>query len=225
MIGRLPSGTKGFDCNFPVDGGLAHNFYDAGYRFAVRYVGRVQRKPHDVSSLEIGRLLHAGVAVMLVQHVKSAIAWDPEGHSLGTLYGKNAAMFAEDAGYATGAVVWCDLEGVRPGTPRQTAIDYCNAWYDAVRGAGYDPGLYVGWRAGLSGHDLYYRLRFKRYWAAYNLNRDQYPVVRGVQLRQYAAGPGDRVVGLHSLSAIDVNLIGVDAKGSSPIVMLAPGDR
>jgi hypothetical protein len=224
-IGVMPAGTKGWDCNFPVDAGLARSFYAKGYRFAVRYVGRVQRKSHDASSLELARLRRAGIAVMLVQHVKSAESWDPEGAALGRLYGQNAASFAEDCGYQYGATLWCDLEGVALGTPPSTVIAYCNAWYDAAYNLGYEPGLYVGWRAGLNAHDLYYRLRFKRYWSAFNLNRDQYPAVRGVQMRQFAASSADHVPGLSSLSAIDVNIAGKDALGSSPMMMLATGDR
>lgn len=224
MIGRLPTGSKGFDANFPIGQWFAHAAYSAGYKFAVRYVGRVQQKPIDATSLELARLLRAGLAVMLVQHVKSAESWDPEGAGLGKLYGANAARFADLAGYADGATLWCDLEGIAVGTPASRVAAYCNAWHDAVAAAGYSPGVYVGWRAGLTGHDLYYRLKFKRYWAAYNLNVDQYPVVRGVQMRQFAAKTGDRIAGIE-LNAIDVNLIGKDAKGDSPILMLAPGDR
>lgn len=223
-VGHLPTGTRGFDCNFALDSGQARAFYAAGYRFAVRYVGRVQQKPHDASSLELARLLRAGLSVMLVQHVKSAESWDPEGAGLGLVYGRNAADFAADCGYSHGAVVWCDLEGVAKRTLSSTIVAYCNAWYDAVRAAGYEPGVYVGWHAGLSAHDLYYRLRFTRFWAAYNLNRDQYPAVRGVQMRQHAATASDRVSGV-ALDAIDVNLIGRDALGDSPVLMLAPGDR
>lgn len=222
-IGHLPTGSKGFDCNAVVGAATASAFYGRGYRFAVRYVGRVQHKPHDASSSELARLLRAGLSVMLVQHVKSAESWDPEGEKLGRLYGANAARFADHCGYTEGAVLWCDLEGVAVGTPRQVVIDYCNAWHESVESAGYLPGLYVGWRAGLSARDLYYRLRFRRYWSAYNLNRDEYPAVRGVQMRQFAATRADHVPGV--AFEIDVNLIGQDALGDSPLLMLASGDR
>ena len=224
-IGHLPTGTKGFDCNFAVDNKLARAFYAAGYRFAVRYVGRVEQKPHDASSREVTRLLIAGLSVMLVQHVRSAESWNPEGAELGALYGRNAALFAEACGYARGAVLWCDLEGVAADTPKSSVIAYCNAWHDAVTAAGYDPGVYVGWHAALSGHELYYRLRFRRYWAAFNLNSDQYPAVRGIQMRQHPATEADRVPGIEPLNAIDVNLIGQDSLGGSPVLMLARGDR
>lgn len=223
-IGRLPTGSKGFDCDFALDTMRARAFFAHGYRFAIRYVGRTAQSPHDASSYELTRLRLAGLAVMLVQHVRSAESWDPVGAELGALYGRNAALFARACGYALGAVLWCDLEGIAVGTAKATIIAFCNAWHDAVKSGGYDPGLYVGWHAGLSPSELYYRLRFKRYWAAYNLNRDQFPAVRGVQLRQHVAGNSDRVLGVE-LNAIDVNLIAADAFNDSPILMLATGDR
>lgn len=222
-IGHLPTGSKGFDINAPVSASRARAFYAAGYRFAVRYVGRVEQKSHDVSSVELGRLLHAGLSVMLVQHVKSAESWEPT-PGMGYLYGTNAALFADGAGYARGAVLWCDLEGVAVGTPTADVIGFCNEWHRSAKSYGYEPGLYVGWHCGLSAHDLYWKLRFALFWGAFNLNRDQYPVVRGACMRQFAATPADRVTGV-ALNAIDVNVIGKDALGGTPTLMLAPGDR
>jgi hypothetical protein len=224
MIGSLPDGTRGFDCNFALDAARARQFYDAGFRFVVRYVGRVQQKPNDLSVLETARLMRAGLSLMVVQHVKSAESWNPEGGELGTLYGRNAALLAEAAGYSYGATIWCDLEGVTTDTPTQTVVDYCNRWYDAVKAKGYEPGLYVGWHCGLSARDLYYKLRFARFWSAYNLNRAEYPAIRGVQMRQRECRPTDNSP-VSPLSAIDVNVISADMLRSSPVLMLAPGDR
>lgn len=219
--GRLPTGTKGFDANVSIGAQSAERFYNAGYRFVVRYVPRVRPQPHDLSVGELAALLRAGLAVMVVQHV-ALPGWHPTA-DLGDMYGAYAAEAAEEAGYAMGAVLWCDLEEVAAGTPREETIAYCNAWYEAVRAVGYRPGLYVGYGCGLNAHDLYYRLKFSRYWSAYNLNKDQYPAVRGVQLRQFVAKAADRVPGVEF--QFDVNLIGKDSKGSTPLLMLAPGDR
>jgi hypothetical protein len=62
-------------------------------------------------------------------------------------------------------------------------IDYCVAWHEQVDAAGFNPGLYVGWQPGLSGHQLY-ALPFSSYWRAFNLNQDQYPLPRGFQMKQ-----------------------------------------
>lgn len=224
MIGPLPSGTRGIDCNFAINSALATNIYAAGFRFVQRYVGRTQQKPQDASVAELNRLLSAGLSVGLVQHVKSADSWDPEGAELGALYGRNAALLARASGYAPGASLWCDLEGVAVDIPASTVIAYVNAWTDAAREGGYDPGVYVGWHAGLNAHDLYWRLKARRFWGAFNLNKDQYPAVRGVQMQQKAATARDRIVGIDWLSAIDVNIVQRDALGGLPTFMLAPGD-
>lgn len=223
-VGVLPAGSRGFDINSPLDSGTARAFYAAGFRFAVRYVGRVQQKPHDLTNLELARVLRAGLALAVVQHVKSAKSWDPEGAALGRLYGRNAALFAIRCGYAKGAVLWCDMEGVAPGTPAQTVISYNNAWFDAVRDAGYDPGNYLGWHSGLSAYDWYWRVKCRRNWMAFNANRDEYPVVRGAQMRQFAATKADRVP-VSPINSVDINIATKDALGDSPIFMLAPGDR
>jgi hypothetical protein len=149
---------------------------------------------------------------------------EPGRRTLGRLYGENAARFADLAGYSKGATLWCDLEGVAVGTPAETIIGYCNAWHNAVRDAGYEPGVYVGWHAGLSGRDLYYRLRFARFWMAYNAEPRPVPGRPWACMRQFAATAKDRVPGIQ-LNAIDVNLIGADMFGDSPVLMLAPGDR
>src|SRR5437879_11294103 len=66
------------------------------------------------------------------------------------------------------------------GTPAAQVIDYCNRWHAAVAGAGYVPGLYVGFHCGLDATQLYRALRFSHYWCAYNLNADEMPIVRGL---------------------------------------------
>jgi hypothetical protein len=223
VIGHLPSGTRGFDCDRTLTTDIARFMYGAGYRFAMRYVGRMVQKVRDLTDAELDVILRAGLAIGVVQHV-ALEGWTPDA-ALGTRYGKNAAIFARDCDYGAGATLWCDLEGVKPGTPARDVIGYCNRWYDAVAAAGYQPGLYVGWHAGLGARDLYYMLRFAAYWSSYNLDADAVPAVRGVQLRQHAAGAADRVPAGWKRSDIDVNLIGRDALGDSPLLMLAPGDR
>ena len=115
------------------------------------------------------------------------------------------------------------------GEPTSVATDvdpedvgrYCNSWFDVVDGAGFSPGLYVGWQAGLTPLQLHKRLRFTRYWAAYNLNLDQYPAVRGVCMRQRAAQPANVPKGV--AFEIDTNMVQQDAFGGLP-TMWAPDE-
>jgi hypothetical protein len=125
---------------------------------------------------------------MVVQHVAMP-GWHPTG-SLGASYGAIAAEESRMVGVPQGVAVWCDLEGVArrdehgDRTDPRDVISFCNEWHDAVKLAGYDPGLYVGDSCILNAHQLYYNLKFRRYWSAYNLNRDQFPEVRGVCMWQ-----------------------------------------
>jgi hypothetical protein len=161
-------------------------------------------------------LLDAGLGLMLVQHVAPG-PWRAT-TELGREYGQTAASEAERVGYARGAHLWCDLEEVDAATPVASVIGFCNAWYDAVRQAGFRPGVYVGYGARLSADQLYLKLRFDSYWSAYNLDRPDYPSVRGVMMRQSAVGIHDRVNGCPI--EFDVNVINADALGGTPTLLL-----
>src|SRR5207244_13224221 len=154
-----------------------------GYRFGIRYVRRDKRHASALSANEARHFLLAGIGLMLVQYVESEGAWTPSA-AKGTKNGSVAAAEAEKLGVPWGVTVWCDLEGVAPGTPAQKVIDYCNQWHAAVSSAGYAAGVYVRSHAGLIPKQLYRALRFTHYWGAYNLNADQYPAVRGLQMKQ-----------------------------------------
>jgi hypothetical protein len=209
-VQAIPAGMRGFDCNVPVTYAAARAFVDAGYRFAVRYVPRVVSKPHDLTREEVANLHRAGLAVMPVQHVASETAWTPTA-ALGARYGITAGATAQTLGIGAGTTVWLDLEGVAPSVGAYDIIGYCNAWWGHVHAIGYQPGLYVGWHAGLTPMQLYRALKFSRYWAAYNLNRDQYPAVRGVCMKQGAGKPPSGIG-----YPIDTNLVHADALGGLP---------
>lgn len=215
-IVRIPSGTLGFDCNAAVGAQAAQSLASFGYRFAVRYVRRASSATNDISASEIAILHRAGIAVMPVQHVDPLSergGWVPTADK-GALYGSNAVAGARAAGFPSGVTLWCDLEGVALGVDAQQVVAFCNSWYDQVAAGGYEPGLYVGWRAGLSGSQLYYLLKFQAYWAAYNLNGDQYPIVRGVQMKQSEPRPEEVPPNLPF--PIDTNVARADRLGGLP---------
>jgi hypothetical protein len=213
-----PDGVRGIDTTERITSTIAMALHDHGYRFCVRYVRRDQPHASALSPAEANTLLRSGLGVMLVQYVESDSAWSPSA-AKGTANGSVAASEAARLGFPPGVTIWCDLEGVAAGTPRRAVIDYCNRWYKAVSGAGYVPGLYVGYHAGLSAADLYKELRFAHYWAAYNLNADQYPAVRGVQMKQSKHQPADVVPGVQL--EFQVDRISADRLGGRP-TLLAP---
>jgi len=215
-----PDGVRGFDTAEKVSAASAAAFRRRGYRFCVRYVRR--DKPHAAAlgASEARSLLDIGIGLMLVQYVESDSSWIPtalKGKTNGTV----AAAEAEKLGVPWGVTVWCDLEGVAPRTPAQQVIDYCNRWHVAVGGAGYVPGLYVGYRAGLSPTQLYRTLRFTHYWGAYNLDSDRYPATRGLQMKQLRVGANDSVPG--TTIGFQVDAISADKLGGRPTLLALEG--
>jgi hypothetical protein len=212
-------GAKGFDANARISRAAAIAFANHGFSFAVRYVRRAQPNAQDLGADEIDDLLAAGLGIMCVQHVESESSWVPSKEN-GVAFGAAAALELEQLGVGAGAIVWCDLEGVSTAVSAIDVIAYASAWHDAVANAGYLPGLYVGWHCGLSAESLYHDLPFERYWAAYNLNADQQPAVRGVCMRQHLRTPADVPPGCQV--DFDVNIVQLDAHGDLP-VLITPG--
>lgn len=216
----IPKNVRGFDCNAPLSFDQARMFVRAGYRFILRYVPRLHYAPHDLTSHEVDALLSAGLAIMPVQHVEPD-DWVPS-LDKGYAYGKIAAESAKECGIPSGTSLWLDLEGVRLRTNPEDVIRYCNTWYDQVIGHGFLPGIYVGWRAILTSGQLYRRLKFTRYWSAYNLNADQYPAVVGVCMQQRRAHVNDYPPRFDGFP-VDVDIVTGDAKGRFPFA-LAPDE-
>ncbi len=207
--------ARGLDTNHPIPDAAARDFHTIGYRFAVRYVRREAKADNDLSRDEVARLFNAGLAVMPVQHVESEKAWYPS-DSKGQLWGQNAVMAALECAIPSGVTLWLDLEGVAPGVQHEDVIRYCNFWYDRVYRGGYQPGIYVGWHCVLTPSELFNRLKFTRYWGAYNLNVDEYPATCGICMKQGVAKPADRVPSFEW--DIDTNRVLGDKLGRLPTV-------
>jgi len=212
----VPDGVRGFDANATISASIASSFYAHGYRFCVRYVRREKHHAADLTADEASALLDAGLGLMLVQYVESEDSWQPSAEK-GLANGSTAAAEVEKLGVPAGVTVWCDLEGVDLETPAQAVIDYCNQWHSAVAQVGFVPGLYVGYHAGLNPTQLYRSLRFTHYWGAYNLNADQAPAVRGLQMKQSARKAGDRVPGVKL--DFQTDLVRADKLGGRPTLI------
>jgi hypothetical protein len=215
-----PDGVRGFDTSETVSARAAALMHSAGYRLAVRYVRRAKRHPSTLTAAEARTLLNAGLGVMLVQYVESESSWIPTA-AKGRLNGTTAAAEAEMLGFPWGVTIWCDVEGIAAGTSSRSIIDYCNRWHEAVSSAGYVPGIYVGYHARLSPTQLYRSLRFTHYWAAYNLNADQYPAVRGVQMKQSQASKSAIPRGLGI--SFQSDRVMSDALGGRPTLLALDG--
>jgi hypothetical protein len=215
-----PDGVRGFDTAETVTPRAAAAMRAHGYRFCVRYDRRDKPHASALSASEAKSLLSNGIGLMLVQYVESETSWNPTSIK-GTANGRTAGAEAAKLGVPWGVTLWCDLEGVARRTASSKVIDYCNNWHIAVARAGYVPGLYVGYHAGLNATQLYRALRFSHYWSAYNLNADQVPAVRGVQMRQAQRRQTDSV----PAAGIDfqVDTVRADALGGRPTLLALEG--
>lgn len=156
------NGAVGFDTTAKINQDLAKHFNSIGYKFVVRYLTICDKAdPDDLDSTEVQNIMSGKLMLMAVQHVRYP-GWQPTG-AMGTQDGHNASVHANNAGLIPGVTVWLDLEGVDPKCLHNDVLAYCRAWFNAVKGAGYLPGIYVGDNAILTGEELY-ALPFTRYW-------------------------------------------------------------
>jgi hypothetical protein len=213
-----PNGLRGFDTAKKLRRNVAAAFFTQGYRYCVRYVRRDKAHPDDLTRREATGVLDAGLGLMIVQYVESEESWTPTAEK-GQANGTTAALEAHDVGVPAGVTLWCDLEGVASATPAQQVTDYCNQWHSVVASAGYVPGLYVGWRAGLTPTQLYKSLRYTHYWASYNLNVDEVPIVRGVQMKQSVRRASDAVPGVSF--EFQTDRVRTDGLGGRPTMLAA----
>lgn len=216
-IGTLLNGARGWDANQTIHADDATHAASMGYQFVVRYVRRKAAHDYDLTAQERDSILAAGLGLMAVQHVAPE-GWVPT-EAMGADYGGIAAIECQKIDLLAGVTVWCDLEGVQPGTPHDDVIRYCNAWHDAVAAAAFAPGQYVGWHCGLTPDELYHALHVPRYWLAYNLNAGEAPSVRGGQMRQSVAKSSDLLPGFTN-QTMDTNTIHADALGGTPSLLL-----
>jgi hypothetical protein len=217
-VAAVAHDSFGVDTNAKLTAQSAQQLAAATYQgsaieFIARYVSLGAPSPGDITGDEVNAILAAGLALLLVQHVRNP-GWTPSG-AQGTSDGQHAAAHASSVGYAAGAHLVMDLEGVAAGTPAQAVIDHVNGWASAVIQAGYQAMLYVGYEAILTPQQLYEALPdIHRYWSDFG-NRSV--ATRGFCMKQ--------VSGTTHLAGvpfgIDPDQITADAKGDRPTWMEA----
>jgi Domain of unknown function (DUF1906) len=205
MIPALSRDSVGCDTSSKLDHAAACRLSDAGLVFVVRYVSIGYEGAGDIDADEASAITDAGLALMLVQHVRRP-PWSASA-SEGLADGGQAHANALAAGYPEGCTLWCDLEGVEPSTPTHAIIDYCQQWSIAIAPT-FEAGLYVGYGTGLTSEQLYALHGVVRYWSDFG-NRTV--TTRGFCMKQLA--PPDL-----KLSGVDVDLdvCHADELGSRP---------
>jgi hypothetical protein len=172
---------QGGDINAVLNAQQCKQLIEGGLSFVIRYLPRtLGLAAGNLTLAETDTILTSGLALSAVQHV-AIPGWQPSA-GLGQVYGKNAGIFAAEAGLLPNMNIWLDLEEVAEDSTEADVIAYCNGWYAAVAEAGYLPGLYVGWGVKLSSAQLYSALSFRSYWESYNA--DISVDTRGYQILQ-----------------------------------------
>lgn len=204
-IVKTASVGMAFDCNQMLSTGHALAFKNSGYDTCIRYIPRTPTLVYgNLTGVEIEAILAAGLDLCVVQHCPEP-NWMATA-DLGKEYGEYGAAYCEHIGLPKGVSVWLDLEEVAGGSD---ANGYCRAWFTAVKAAGYEPGIYVGYNPQMSDEALHL-LPFEAYWRAYN--SDSTIPVRGWQIRQE---PQKTLNGI----AFDPDVISADALGNLPFVI------
>lgn len=215
-------GAVGVDLSTPLSAEQAAALRALGLAFAARYVG-LDAAPaaSDLSAGELAAITGAGLALLIVQHVRVP-GWAPSA-GVGGQDGATAARHAVAAGVPPGATLWLDLEGCAAGTSAASVAGHVAAWAASVRAAGYDPGCYVGAGVPLDAQGLWH-LAVDRYWRSQS--DVPAPATRGYQLIQLY--PTVRIGDLYpgappSVTAVevDVDVAQQDYRGDRPTMVVA----
>jgi hypothetical protein len=207
---QAQAGIIGFDTTDRLNPVTAKQYFNKGYRFCVRYLGRGDGKSKydDLVETEAQVIVDSGMGLMAVQH-PLAEGWSPT-QTLGQSFGSAAAKLAGDAGLPSGVTIWLDLEGVKASTMDTAVIDYCNAWFAEVAAVGYATGVYIGAAPGITPDQMYWNLKTKSYWQGGSSVAAGVPADiphRGYQLVQHIQNAGKS-------NEFDSNVTKNDAFGS-----------
>lgn len=208
MIVQRAVPSRGFDTDTEITADAAAAFVAAGFRWCARYVSRAAPEQGDLTKEEVNTILAAGLALIVVQHAPPA-NWSAS-NSNGLLWGRAALRNVQLLGLPIGLSLFKDHEGVNLSAADATEIaGHINNWSQPLRQAGYSPGLYVGFDAGLDAAQLYYRLTLNCYWQS--ASQVPAPEVRGYCIHQIN-GAGGEIGGV----TYDLDMLDADAKGDLP---------
>src|SRR5277367_3389825 len=114
---QATAGMTGADINAVLSDAQCAGLKAAGLDFVLRYAPRqLDNFRYNLTNPEMIRILNAGLALMVVQHV-SPDNWEPT-TELGKQYGEYVAGYCiKTVQLPAGVSVWLDLEMVKSGTP------------------------------------------------------------------------------------------------------------
>lgn len=205
---KMRSSARGIDTTRQLTAMATEELQRDSFEFVIRYLSRAAfNNLSDIRATEAETILSRGMALGFCQHCPPT-PWQPN-ELIARADGIRAVKQLRDVGAPYGVTVWFDLESVDAINTSPAALKrHLNAWTEIVEGSGFQAGVYVGSDCFLGPIDLFYGLKARRYWSAYNLDLDRYPAVRSVCMHQ------------HSNTAqrpwADINVVSTDALGGLP---------
>jgi|GEM_PF-1448466 len=201
---------KMVDTSWKITSALAQQVAAGGYAGIIRYVPLPHNDAtHDIDATELRAILDAGLALMLVQHVRKP-GWNPAQCS-GKIDALAAIETGRTAGYLQGAHVYLDLEGMAPAATASDTKAFAEDWAATIVQAGYCAGCYVGFDVPLNAVQLYNLHDFHSYWSDAGPRR---VATRGFALKQQA--PEIKIGGVE----FDQDTLQPDKLGDTPFWML-----
>jgi hypothetical protein len=210
-----PRSTIGFDTSAALSATQATELAEAGYRFAIRYVGLSGSTPSwALSKAEIASLQAAGLAIGVVQTFRETGITAAQG----TADGAWAASQVAGLGIPSGIVIWCDMEGTYSGITADVLTQYLDNWGKAVQSGGYQVGLYCAGQPLLSWSQIFALPPFTHYWQAGDYAVEM-PAVPGRGFQMYQMAPWNLAA---AGTLIDVDVVEQDLEGGTPVFWPAP---
>jgi Domain of unknown function (DUF1906) len=182
----------------------------AGYLGVIRYVPLPENEATaDIDAVELQAILGAGLGLLLVQHPRYP-GWNPSTEN-GATDAATAIDFARAAGYAKGAHIFLDLEGIAAAATAEATIVFANAWAAAIVNSEYLAGCYVGYDVPLTAVQLYDLHDVNTYWSD---DGQRAVATRGFAMKQ---GAGIKIASV----SFDPDVVKPDQKGETPMWMTA----
>jgi hypothetical protein len=105
----------------------------------------------DLDATEIASITGEGIVVWIIQHPRDP-KWNTLSAATGAADAAHILAHCQAIGYAPGATVGLDMEGVKD--PGPSAAAHAKAWVQALLAAGYRALVYIGYCPGMVAMDL-----------------------------------------------------------------------
>jgi len=198
---NLLTESLGFDSFSPLTLAVAKTMWGAGYRWVGRYL-------ENLTASEVSMLQALGFGILLITEAVVI----PLNGAVGTATGSEAVSLAQNLSAPQDVHLWVDDEAAQGTLTNVTA--YLTNKSAAIIAGSYRAGLYVGANQPLSGVQLYDVEDMTSYWKGGSMDLPE----PSCDFAVWQIPPLDRAPPPLNGFKIDVDIIGVDNEGRSPML-------